>query len=52
MLLPIEENDKTTPTKAREISVDIPIFKYLFQYQREIIEFIKIGKINQERHSN
>ena len=62
-LLSVEENNDRTSIKAHEVisfcskcelSTYIPIFKCLLKYQREaeIIEFVKIGKINQERHSN
>lgn len=58
ILLPIEENNKTTPTKAHEmISVcnkcgHTYIQIFISVSKTEIIEFIKIGNINQERHSN
>ena len=56
-LLFIEENNKTTPTKAHEM---IPFCSkhghtyiqiFISVSKTEIIEFIKTGKINQ-KHSN
>lgn len=53
-----EENDKITPTKAHEMISfcnkcgHTYIQMFTSASKIEIMEFIKTGKIDQERHSN